>query len=179
MLIGVVVGRNGTLVGDGGGLCVVFHLDSVDCAAPRAGDLPASGTYSAGAGSPASNARVGDRAGVCSGFITAACRRLVQWLRFRRSVRSRATDRRRKPRSVPFRHFSPTCTGRVCPSRHAAKTVSTNGWSSNPTRPQIHQFLAWAVRRGYPHNVKAPSPKIAEPAERLQVIISDGGRSNT
>jgi hypothetical protein len=45
--------------------------------------------------------------------------------------------------------------------------------------PQIHQFLAWAVRRGYPHNVKAPSPKIAEPAERLQVIISDGGRSNT
>ena len=105
--------------------------------------------------------------------------RLVQWLRFRRSVRSRATDRRRKPRSVPFRHFSPTCTGRVCPSRHAAKTVSTNGWSSNPTRPQIHQFLAWAVRRGYPHNVKAPSPKIAEPAERLQVIISDGGRSNT
>jgi hypothetical protein len=43
VLIGVVVGRNGTLVGDGGGLCVVFHLDSVDCAAPRVGGLPASG----------------------------------------------------------------------------------------------------------------------------------------
>ena len=45
--------------GDGGGFCVVFHLDSVDCAAPRVGGLPASGTYSAGAGSPASHARVG------------------------------------------------------------------------------------------------------------------------
>ena len=43
VLIGLVVGRNGTLVGDGGGLCVVFHLDSVDCAAPRVGGLPASG----------------------------------------------------------------------------------------------------------------------------------------
>ena len=43
VLIGVVVGRNGTLVGDGGGLCVVFHLDSVDCAARRVGGLPASG----------------------------------------------------------------------------------------------------------------------------------------
>ena len=43
MLIGLVVGRNGTLVGDGGGFCVVFYLDSVDCAAPRVGGLPAWG----------------------------------------------------------------------------------------------------------------------------------------
>ena len=43
VLIGVVVGRNGKLVGDGAGFCVVFYLDSVDCAAPRVGGLPASG----------------------------------------------------------------------------------------------------------------------------------------
>jgi hypothetical protein len=88
VLIGLVVAQRHAR-GDGGGFCVVFHLDSVDCAAPRVGDLPASGTYSAGAGSPASHARVGDGAGVRSRFITGACRRLVQWLRFRRSVRSR------------------------------------------------------------------------------------------
>lgn len=29
----------------------------------------------------------------------------------------------------------------------------------NPTRPQIHQFLAWAVRRGHARNVKAPTPQ--------------------
>ena len=63
VLIGLVVAQRHAR-GDGGGLCVVFHLDSVDCAAPRVGGLPASGTYSAGAGSPASNARVGDGAGV-------------------------------------------------------------------------------------------------------------------
>ena len=28
----------------------------------------------------------------------------------------------------------------------------------NPTRPQINQFLAWAVRRGHAHDVTAPSP---------------------
>jgi len=28
----------------------------------------------------------------------------------------------------------------------------------NPTRPQIHQFLAWAVRRGHAHEVEAPPP---------------------
>jgi hypothetical protein len=50
--------------GDGGGLCFVFHLDSVDSAAQRVGGRPASGTYSAGAGSPASTTRVGDGAGV-------------------------------------------------------------------------------------------------------------------
>jgi hypothetical protein len=33
VLIGLVVGRNGTLVGDGGGFCVVFYRVSVDCAA--------------------------------------------------------------------------------------------------------------------------------------------------
>ena len=43
MLIGLVVGRNGALVCDGDGFCVVFYLDSVDCAAPRVGGLPASG----------------------------------------------------------------------------------------------------------------------------------------
>jgi len=48
--------------GDGGDLCGVFHLDSVDGAAPRVGGRPASGTYTAGAGSPASNACVGDGA---------------------------------------------------------------------------------------------------------------------
>ena len=42
MLIGLLVARRHGR-GDGGGLCVVFHLDSVDCAAPRAGGLPASG----------------------------------------------------------------------------------------------------------------------------------------
>ena len=54
VLIGLVVAQRHAR-GDGGGLCVVFHLDSVGCAAPRVGDLPASGMYSAGAGSPASS----------------------------------------------------------------------------------------------------------------------------
>ena len=43
VLIGLVVGRNGTLVGDGGGFYVVFYRVSVDCAAPRVGGLPAWG----------------------------------------------------------------------------------------------------------------------------------------
>jgi hypothetical protein len=61
VLIGLVAAQRHAR-GDGGGLCVVFHLDSVDRAAPRVGDLPASGTYTAGT-SPALNARVDDRAG--------------------------------------------------------------------------------------------------------------------
>ena len=50
VLIGLVVAQRHAS-GAGAGLCVVFHRDSVDCAAPRVGDLPASGTYTAGAGS--------------------------------------------------------------------------------------------------------------------------------
>ncbi len=28
----------------------------------------------------------------------------------------------------------------------------------NPTRPEVHQFLAWAVKRGYAHDITAPPP---------------------
>jgi hypothetical protein len=55
----------------------------------------------------------------------------------------------------------------------------------NPTRPQIHQFLAWAVRRGHAHDVKAPSPEdrrtrdtLAGDDERwllIQRLIEDPG----
>ena len=37
----------------------------------------------------------------------------------------------------------------------------------NPTRPQIHQFLAWAVRRGHARDVKAPTPETRRTRQTL------------
>ena len=37
----------------------------------------------------------------------------------------------------------------------------------NPTRPRIHQFLAWAVRRGYARDVKAPTPETRQTRRTL------------
>ena len=89
MLIGLVVGRNGTLVV----MAAVFALSFIwiQLIAQRHGLVVCLLRARTQPGQAAQRRmRVsGDGAGVRSRFITGACRRLVQWLRFRRSVRSR------------------------------------------------------------------------------------------
>ena len=61
--------------------------------------------------------------------------------------------------------------GRRDLSLSTCKQVHVDDWLvANPTRPQIHQFLAWATTRGNAHDLAAPPP----PDRRVRRTLVDG-----